>query len=45
MESGNSNTLLDLDPENVVFYVGGYPPDFKVSINITSQSKINSNLV
>ncbi|XP_073926279.1 laminin subunit alpha-3 isoform X3 [Castor canadensis] len=30
MESGNSNTLLDLDPENVVFYVGGYPPDFKL---------------
>ncbi|XP_048219198.1 laminin subunit alpha-3 isoform X2 [Perognathus longimembris pacificus] len=30
MESGNSNTLLNLDPENVVFYVGGYPPDFKL---------------
>ncbi|KAM5304312.1 laminin subunit alpha-3 isoform 1-T1 [Glossophaga mutica] len=28
MESGSSNTLLNLDPENVVFYVGGYPPDF-----------------
>ncbi|ELW48958.1 Laminin subunit alpha-3 [Tupaia chinensis] len=30
MDSGNSNTLLNLDPENVVFYVGGYPPDFKL---------------
>nr|XP_051707297.1 laminin subunit alpha-3 isoform X2 [Oryctolagus cuniculus] len=28
MDSGNSNTLLNLDPENVVFYVGGYPSDF-----------------
>ncbi|XP_054439429.1 laminin subunit alpha-3 isoform X2 [Pteronotus mesoamericanus] len=28
MDSGSSNTLLNLDPENVVFYVGGYPPDF-----------------
>ncbi|XP_054579702.1 laminin subunit alpha-3 isoform X4 [Eptesicus fuscus] len=28
IEGGNSNTLLNLDPENVVFYVGGYPPDF-----------------
>ncbi|XP_008067568.2 laminin subunit alpha-3 [Carlito syrichta] len=30
MDSGTSNTLLDLDPENVVFYVGGYPPNFKL---------------
>ncbi|XP_055994419.1 laminin subunit alpha-3 [Sorex fumeus] len=30
MESGNSKTLLNLDPENVVFYVGGYPPDFRL---------------
>uniref|UniRef100_A0A2K6FCC1 Laminin subunit alpha 3 n=1 Tax=Propithecus coquereli TaxID=379532 RepID=A0A2K6FCC1_PROCO len=30
MDSGNSNMLLNLDPENVVFYVGGYPPDFKL---------------
>ncbi|XP_008574866.1 PREDICTED: laminin subunit alpha-3 [Galeopterus variegatus] len=30
MDSGNSNTLLNLDPENVVFYVGGYPSDFKL---------------
>ncbi|KAF4024914.1 hypothetical protein G4228_016858 [Cervus hanglu yarkandensis] len=29
MDSGNSNTLLNLDPENVVFYVGGYPSDFR----------------
>lgn len=29
-DNGNSNTLLDLDPENVVFYVGGYPPDFRL---------------
>ncbi|XP_053252360.1 laminin subunit alpha-3 [Podarcis raffonei] len=26
--SGNSHTLLNLDPDNVVFYVGGYPSDF-----------------
>nr|XP_054528112.1 laminin subunit alpha-3 isoform X4 [Pan troglodytes] len=30
MDGRNSNTLLNLDPENVVFYVGGYPPDFKL---------------
>ncbi|KAM9055333.1 laminin subunit alpha-3 isoform 4-T5 [Megaptera novaeangliae] len=30
MDSGDSNTLLDLDPENVVFYVGGYPSDFRL---------------
>ncbi|XP_023576160.1 laminin subunit alpha-3 [Octodon degus] len=30
MDSGSSNTLLNLDPENVVFYVGGYPPDFQL---------------
>ncbi|XP_006835184.1 PREDICTED: laminin subunit alpha-3 [Chrysochloris asiatica] len=30
MESGNSNTLLNLDPDNVVFYVGGYPSDFRL---------------
>ncbi|XP_053570955.1 laminin subunit alpha-3 [Bombina bombina] len=22
-------TLLDLDPDNIVFYVGGYPPEFR----------------
>ncbi|XP_042299302.1 laminin subunit alpha-3-like [Sceloporus undulatus] len=26
--SENSYTLLNLNPDNVVFYVGGYPPDF-----------------
>ncbi|XP_060537980.1 laminin subunit alpha-3 [Pantherophis guttatus] len=26
--SRNSNTLLNLDPDKVVFYVGGYPPEF-----------------
>ncbi|KAH0617776.1 hypothetical protein JD844_016351 [Phrynosoma platyrhinos] len=26
--SGNSYTLLNLNPDNLVFYVGGYPPDF-----------------
>lgn len=36
IEGGNSNTLLNLDPENVVFYVGGYPPDFTVSPGATS---------
>lgn len=36
MDNGNSNTLLNLDPENVVFYVGGYPVGFKVSANVIS---------
>uniref|UniRef100_A0A8C6ZTL4 Laminin subunit alpha 3 n=1 Tax=Nothoprocta perdicaria TaxID=30464 RepID=A0A8C6ZTL4_NOTPE len=27
--SGDSHTLLNLDPNNTVFYVGGYPPDFR----------------
>ncbi|XP_067402634.1 laminin subunit alpha-3 isoform X1 [Emydura macquarii macquarii] len=27
-DSGSSHTLLNLDPNSVVFYVGGYPPDF-----------------
>ncbi|KFW72369.1 Laminin subunit alpha-3, partial [Pygoscelis adeliae] len=27
--SGDSDTLLNLDPSTVVFYVGGYPPDFR----------------
>uniref|UniRef100_A0A8B9ZDD0 Laminin subunit alpha 3 n=1 Tax=Buteo japonicus TaxID=224669 RepID=A0A8B9ZDD0_9AVES len=27
--SGGSDTLLNLDPNTVVFYVGGYPPDFR----------------
>lgn len=39
MDSGKSNTLLNLDPENVVFYVGGYPPDFRVRANVISLSK------
>uniref|UniRef100_A0A673UW51 Laminin subunit alpha 3 n=1 Tax=Suricata suricatta TaxID=37032 RepID=A0A673UW51_SURSU len=30
MDGGNTNTLLNLDPENVVFYVGGYPSDFRL---------------
>lgn len=34
IDNGNSNTLLNLDPENVVFYVGGYPPGFKVSADV-----------
>lgn len=39
MDSGDSNTLLDLDPENVVFYVGGYPSDFRVSVNVFSRNE------
>ncbi|XP_049683277.1 laminin subunit alpha-3 [Accipiter gentilis] len=27
--SGGSDILLNLDPSTVVFYVGGYPPDFR----------------
>uniref|UniRef100_A0A8C4UMY3 Laminin subunit alpha 3 n=1 Tax=Falco tinnunculus TaxID=100819 RepID=A0A8C4UMY3_FALTI len=27
--SGGRDTLLNLDPSTVVFYVGGYPPDFR----------------
>ncbi|KAM7127014.1 laminin subunit alpha-3 isoform 1-T1 [Molossus nigricans] len=30
MDRRSSNTLFTLDPENVVFYVGGYPPDFSL---------------
>ncbi|XP_044538899.1 laminin subunit alpha-3 [Gracilinanus agilis] len=30
MDSGSGDVLLNLDPENVVFYVGGYPPNFKL---------------
>lgn len=26
--AGDSSTLFDLDPDSVVFYIGGYPPDF-----------------
>lgn len=39
MDSGNSHTLLNLDPENTVFYVGGYPSDFTVSVNVISPSE------
>lgn len=39
MDGGNSYTLLNLDPENVVFYVGGYPSDFRVSVNVISPSE------
>ncbi|XP_060040830.1 laminin subunit alpha-3 [Erinaceus europaeus] len=35
MDSGNKNTLLNLDPENVVFYVGGYPADFQLPSRIS----------
>ncbi|XP_024894457.1 laminin subunit alpha-3 isoform X3 [Pteropus alecto] len=35
IDNGNSNTLLNLDPENVVFYVGGYPPGFKLPRSLT----------
>ncbi|XP_016022014.2 laminin subunit alpha-3 isoform X2 [Rousettus aegyptiacus] len=35
MDNGNSNTLLNLDPENVVFYVGGYPVGFKLPSSLT----------
>ncbi|XP_028615306.1 laminin subunit alpha-3 [Grammomys surdaster] len=30
LEGSRSNTLLNLDPEDAVFYVGGYPPDFEL---------------
>ncbi|XP_031802383.1 laminin subunit alpha-3 isoform X2 [Sarcophilus harrisii] len=30
MDSGSGDILLNLDPENVVFYVGGYPSNFKL---------------
>lgn len=40
LEGGSSNTLLNLDPEDAVFYVGGYPPDFEVSIDVVSLSRM-----
>lgn len=33
--SDNSHTLLNLDPGNVVFYIGGYPRNFTVSGTIS----------
>uniref|UniRef100_A0A8C8TSB6 Laminin subunit alpha-3 n=1 Tax=Peromyscus maniculatus bairdii TaxID=230844 RepID=A0A8C8TSB6_PERMB len=30
LEGDSSNTLLNLDPETAVFYVGGYPPNFQL---------------
>jgi len=35
-------SLLNLEPENAVFYVGGVPPDFKVSQINTLHSKSNN---
>ncbi|KAJ7403885.1 hypothetical protein BTVI_74397 [Pitangus sulphuratus] len=32
--SGDSDTLLNLDPSTVVFYVGGYPADFRPPRNL-----------
>uniref|UniRef100_A0A8C3XYK3 Laminin subunit alpha 3 n=1 Tax=Catharus ustulatus TaxID=91951 RepID=A0A8C3XYK3_CATUS len=32
--SGDSDMLLNLDPSSVVFYVGGYPPDFTPPRNL-----------
>ncbi|XP_074405747.1 laminin subunit alpha-3 isoform X4 [Zonotrichia albicollis] len=32
--SGDSDLLLNLDPSSVVFYVGGYPPDFRPPDNL-----------
>uniref|UniRef100_A0A8C9N904 Laminin subunit alpha 3 n=1 Tax=Serinus canaria TaxID=9135 RepID=A0A8C9N904_SERCA len=32
--SGDSDMLLNLDPSSVVFYVGGYPPDFRPPDNL-----------
>ncbi|XP_039586057.1 laminin subunit alpha-3-like isoform X1 [Passer montanus] len=32
--SGDSDMLLNLDPRSVVFYVGGYPPDFRPPDNL-----------
>lgn len=39
--SGDGNTLLNLDPSTVVFYVGGYPPDFRVQRVIQSLKEIS----
>lgn len=30
-EVPGDDSLLDLEPKNTVFYVGGVPPDFKVT--------------
>lgn len=34
-------SLLNLEPDDAVFYVGGVPPDFKVGQINTLYSKIN----
>lgn len=35
-------SLLNLEPENAVFYVGGVPPDFKVGQMNTLYSELNN---
>ncbi|XP_010280586.1 PREDICTED: laminin subunit alpha-3, partial [Phaethon lepturus] len=32
--SGGNDVLLNLDPSTVVFYVGGYPPDFRPPLKL-----------
>jgi len=43
--SGDGNTLLNLDPSTVVFYVGGYPPDFRVQRVIQSFKEISMLII
>lgn len=43
-EALGANSLLNLQPENTVFYVGGVPPDFKVGLYITYIFRLKASL-
>lgn len=42
-EASGSDSLLDLDPQNTVFYVGGVPEGFKVGTICTSCSSMSND--
>lgn len=45
VQGTNQKNLLDVTPEDVVFYVGGYPSNFTVSSGKTHVKVTGSNLV
>lgn len=44
-EFAGDDSLLDLDPEDTVFYVGGVPSNFKVSYPATFQLNCKSIMI
>ena len=44
-EFAGDDSLLDLDPEDTVFYVGGVPSNFKVSYSVTFQLNCKSIMI